>query len=226
MQDASQVLNAVASLCINPLQGKLLDVLEEVFMSELSKPDHNCFIPLQSLALCMNSYAVLRLHIKPQLAGAFATSFHRRLIHMQQPADPKHISDMVWSLALLGYAVPPHMLEDFKQSVLQTKQQIRAERYGVIGWALAVLGCLDSQFLKKMISCFQQEKVVSVRHHATLSDPRCMLYHSRDARCVICHQSWVIQWYNSKLNIEICWQVHMHASVCMMASGNAHACRH
>lgn len=50
--------------------------------------------------------------MEPALAERLASGFHEGIV--QGAADPQGISNVLWSLAFLGYAPPTHMLDDLQ----------------------------------------------------------------------------------------------------------------
>lgn len=149
MQGASIMLYAISTLNINPLQGKLLQSIEDVLVRELSKPDLDCKFYMQSFSVAMYSYAKMRMHIKPDLAWAIATHFHSGL---QKGADePQGIANMAWAWAVLGYAVPPDMLDACRHGIQQSSRPFRNQHHCLTMWALAVYGRLDLAFLQDTV---------------------------------------------------------------------------
>ena len=125
----------------------------------------------------MWSYATLNFHIKPKLAGALATCLYKGLDPLQGADNPQQVSNMLWSLAILGYKVPPEMLWAFKSSLENTTQTIAPQNLGMAGWALAVYGAMDLRFVEKMVSLCQEVNdvlVSCVEAHAMPYNRRCV----------------------------------------------------
>ena len=159
VQSASLMLHAVATLNINPLQGRLLLCIEDILTRELRRPDLDCTFCIQYFSLAMKSYARMRLHISPVLAQAIASCFHLGL--QQGTDDPRGIVEIAWAWATLGYAIPPELLQSCKRSLQQSRKPFRGWHLTYMVWALGIYGQLHLQSLREAI-CRLQGKSLQV----------------------------------------------------------------
>ena len=88
----------------------------------------------------MWAFGTIRLFIKPQLVETIVSRFHEGM--MQGADEPQGISNMLWSLAFLGYAPPVRLLQDFKVSIFKTCLVALCSCCQMFRlWSLAFLGC-------------------------------------------------------------------------------------